>query len=483
MPLCAYQDRSARQDKTVIENAFLREYMPTASLECLKVYLYGLMQCQSGVGESTLSSFARALFLSEKQVRDAFSTLSELGLCAVEEQPAYSVSYLNIQNALPKEKGIYEYAEFNNTVQKLFAPRGVTATELNRIYDWVDVYGLSRDCIPLLIEYGRSKMQKVETKGVGAQLNYIDKIAQQWVDLSINTQEKAQRWIQEQGEWAEGLKRVLKGMGMNRQATAPERELYRKWREMGFDVEGILAGIGRLTGAYAPSFRRLDDVLSEFYRLGILTSQQIARQEKREQDCYEECKEALRAMGYKNPVPNATQLQAYESWKKAGVGQERILLACECCARDGEKGARYVEKRLEDWKNRGLKSNRAITKYEKERSQLDRDLRQAMEVLGSKKGRITDREREKYRSWMASGMDPDMLFYAAECAAGGENPYALLQYLMDQWQEKGIKSVKEAKQEQKKFAQQKPSARTAKGAAARQFEQRGDQPEGLFEHF
>ncbi|MDL2220682.1 hypothetical protein LJC55_03345 [Eubacteriales bacterium OttesenSCG-928-N14] len=50
MPMCAYATKQNKRDETFVENVFLRDYMPAASGSDIKVYLYGLMQCQSGVG-------------------------------------------------------------------------------------------------------------------------------------------------------------------------------------------------------------------------------------------------------------------------------------------------------------------------------------------------------------------------------------------------------------------------------------------------
>ena len=46
MPLCSYQQAPDRNDRTVVENIFLREFMPAAPEGAVKAYLYGLMQCQ-----------------------------------------------------------------------------------------------------------------------------------------------------------------------------------------------------------------------------------------------------------------------------------------------------------------------------------------------------------------------------------------------------------------------------------------------------
>ena len=73
MPLCSYQQAPDRNDRTVVENIFLREFMPAAPEGAVKAYLYGLMQCQQGTGAGSLSAFARAVALSETEVQDAFA--------------------------------------------------------------------------------------------------------------------------------------------------------------------------------------------------------------------------------------------------------------------------------------------------------------------------------------------------------------------------------------------------------------------------
>lgn len=81
MPLCSYQQAPDRNDRTVVENIFLREFMPAAPEGAVKAYLYGLMQCQQGTGAGSLSAFARAVALSETEVQDAFAYWQEKAWC------------------------------------------------------------------------------------------------------------------------------------------------------------------------------------------------------------------------------------------------------------------------------------------------------------------------------------------------------------------------------------------------------------------
>ena len=152
MPLCSYQQAPDRNDRTVVENIFLREFMPAAPEGAVKAYLYGLMQCQQGTGAGSLSAFARAVALSETEVQDAFAYWQEKGLVLVQTKPMFAVFYLDIHNALPQDGSVYTDSEYNREIQALFAPKAIQPAELARVYDWTDVFLIDRSAVPLLAQ-------------------------------------------------------------------------------------------------------------------------------------------------------------------------------------------------------------------------------------------------------------------------------------------------------------------------------------------
>ena len=180
MPLCSYQQAPDRNDRTVVENIFLREFMPAAPEGAVKAYLYGLMQCQQGTGAGSLSAFARDVALSETEVQDAFAYWQEKGLVLVQTKPMFAVFYLDIHNALPQDGSVYTDSEYNREIQALFAPKAIQPAELARVYDWTDVFLIDRSAVPLLIEYGQKKLKDLDKATARRQVSYIDKIARQW---------------------------------------------------------------------------------------------------------------------------------------------------------------------------------------------------------------------------------------------------------------------------------------------------------------
>lgn len=264
MPLCSYGQSRPQNDRTLVENIFIREFLPAAPDGFVKVYLYGLMQCQTNVGAGSLSSFARDLGCSETDVQDAFSYWQEKGLVVIQTKPMFAVFYQDVKNALPEDASVYTDAAYNAQLQTLFAPKIVNPAELVRIYDWTDVFSIEKEAVPLLVQYGQSKLSNLEKASARRQVSYMDKIARQWNEQGVRTAEDARAWLDLQQQQDSGLLSVLQRLGLRRSATAPERALYEKWQEQGFSLEAILAAADRTVSVRNPSFDTLDGILSDF---------------------------------------------------------------------------------------------------------------------------------------------------------------------------------------------------------------------------
>jgi hypothetical protein len=154
MPLCSFSKDSALMDVTPVENIFISEYMLGAPGDFVKVYLYGLMQCHyPAINNATLSSFASALGLDETHVRDAFRYWQRRGLLRVVSEDPLSVEYFSIKAQVFKGAmtasgaPVYQYAQLNKSLQELFAGRMFSVSDYQKIYDWIEVYGLNEPVV------------------------------------------------------------------------------------------------------------------------------------------------------------------------------------------------------------------------------------------------------------------------------------------------------------------------------------------------
>lgn len=441
MPLCCYRQTRSHNDRTVVENIFIREFLPAAPDGAVRVYLYGLMQCQSGTGASSLSSFARDLNCSETDVQDAFSYWQEKGLVLVQTKPMFAVFYLDVKNALPEDSAVYTDAAYNTQLQTLFAPKVVNPTELTRIYDWTDVFCIEKDAVPLLISYGQQKLDNLEKASARRQVSYMDKIARQWNEQGVRTVEDAHAWLEEQQNQASGLAAVLQRLGLRRSATAPERALYQKWQSLGFSPEAILAAADRTVAVRNPSFDTLDGILSDLDKQGLHQAADIDGDQSAAL-----CKEVLQALGLAAATPSASQLNNYREWAAAGNSHERILLACEICKLRRTLRFADVAATLASWQAHKLRGVKSIRSYEKKRSARIELMSQCFARMGDSRRKVDEADLQLAELWTEQWQLPEeIVFFAAECSHGAKSPYRMIKRLLETWHEQHIDSVSAAR--------------------------------------
>ncbi len=442
MPLCAFGDVRMRADHTQIENAFIRDFMPQASGDAVKVYLYGLMQCQHGFGESTVSAFASTLSLSERDVHDAFLYWQDCGLVRVSHSPSFSVLYQSAQHAMPLDTSLYTQSDLNAQLQSYFLPALLTPADMARIYEWADVFGIQMEAVVLLINYGRSKMPNVERATATRQLRYIDKIARQWADEGIRTPEQAEVWLQSQQHHQSGLSTLLNRLGLRRNPTQAERKLYQKWLAMGFTDQSILLAADRTVGIRNPSLDSIDNILAAFQQQGIQTHEQVVNENSEVL-----CKEALTALGMRQPTPSTSQLDTYRQWLKEGYHHEHILLACELCCDSNLRSLRDVEHCLLRWKQHNLQDGKSIRAYEALRAAHFAMMEQAFACMGMNR-RVLDADVDQYVTWIKDYKLPDeLILFAAESSHGANSPYRMMKKLLEDWHAAGIVSVSAARKQ------------------------------------
>ena len=74
MPLCSASAELVNSGYTVVDNAFIAEYMPQSPSGCAEIYLFGLYLCsQPNKQHNTMEVMCRALGLKEEDVINGFA--------------------------------------------------------------------------------------------------------------------------------------------------------------------------------------------------------------------------------------------------------------------------------------------------------------------------------------------------------------------------------------------------------------------------
>ena len=332
MALFSFDNRFGMFDVTPVENMFLQEYMPSASGDFIKVYLYGLMQCYHPVESASLETMARELRMELQQVENAYAYWERMGLVrrVSDNPPAYA--YINLKQIelshSQDDDGLYRYADFNNSLQALFgADRLLHPQDFQVVYGWLEEYRLPEEVVLMLVS------SLIRSRGKRFVFSKADAIARQWADQNIRTEADAEAWLRVSGERGDAIRQVYRKLGKRHAISEPDEKLYDKWtREWGFDQKTILAACDE-TVKGVPTFGYLNGILERMYQQGIRDERGL--QQEAEMDAA--VKEMLREAGMRTVSPNAASRSMLEGFLAEGFARETIVLAAQRVARKGGK--------------------------------------------------------------------------------------------------------------------------------------------------
>ena len=300
-------------DVTIVPNAFIDEFMPSANGAYVKVYLYLLRSLQSDGKEISISSIAdhldhtekdilRALHYWEKmnvlelklnvqkeitgiqlidiaksrnnnpsivnnKVIDDFDTeLDEIAVSIhTETKPAARKSYPAERIAeLVNHDGI----KYAMNIVEIYLDRPLKPMDVQLILYLYEELHFSPELIMYLYEYCVSKSKK--------NVAYIEAVALTWAEEGIDTEEKAREAT---ATYSEHFNAVNKAFGLNRAPGQIERQYITKWVEVfSFSDEIITEACNRtILRTQKPDFKYTDKILETWFKKGAKNKADIAR--------------------------------------------------------------------------------------------------------------------------------------------------------------------------------------------------------------
>lgn len=295
---------------TIVPNKFIEEYMPEASGEFVKVYLYLLHNIQSHASDCSISKIADLFNHTEKDIIRAIKYWERQGLMSIDYNPdktilgihfidfqnsdeGYdissaapvsgnaSVETLNSENskstidpmavkysnseAAKREFSLDEIKEFCKDPEvaemifiiETYLKHPLSSSDQNYVFYWLEELHFTPELIEYLVEYCISKGH--------SSLRYMDKVALSWAKEDITTVEQAKESaaIHSKAYYA-----VIKALGISgRNLADSEAALVNKWsREFGFDIDLIQEACKRtISATHQPSFEYTDSILTKWH--------------------------------------------------------------------------------------------------------------------------------------------------------------------------------------------------------------------------
>lgn len=451
---------------TAIPNAFFCEYMPAAPENHVKVYLYGYMCAHGGPQEEgdLLEDAARALNLTREEVERALRYWERCRLVERVKDTPPCYRFVSVQQAMAQRRQTPQDEAYENFAQAVYAAFGerrkLHGGETVLAYEWVEQLKLPAEVVLMLIQH------MIATRGVHFSFQAAQKLAVELSEQKVFTIEEAEAVFNRSEAAMKGARRVLSRLGLRRNPSMDEVDLYQKWTEQwGFEPEGILRAC-RETTKGSPTFGYLDKVLEGLYtRAGGKggAEAEVARQLEAAGDETARVRELLQALGVSMAVVDDGTRRVYRDLAAVG-GHDVALLAARQVARTRSAHTLdNVAMLLEAWKEKGLVTAEAVEAHLAEVRLLNARIRALMERAG-RSGGINQSNRELLRVWRDEWHMPDALVdLAADYARGMDKPMSYMNKLLDGWRAAGVATVEEARAEHERF-QAQASAQAGKPA-------------------
>ena len=461
MSMFGFDEQYAYYGVTPVDNQFILEYLPNATGDAVRVYLYGLMQCYHPQHAATLAQMARELSLTEDAVLTAYRHWERKGLVRriADNPPAFryvSIKQLTMTGgAVPVD---HEYEAFATAVYGLFGnDRRLHGAEMSRCYEWVEEMGLPAEVVLYLIR------EMIVQHGKTVAIKTIEKRAAMLAEEEVKSVEDAEVVLSRDKAVWDGSRAVIRRFGKRRAPSEDEQAMYRTWHvDWGFSQEDILAACAETTKG-EPTFAYLGGILSRLRAQQKITGVEAALRE--EKDAAAPLKALLKVMKLQNVTINEGTLAVYADMR-ALYPDNIILMAGKECAK---RGADFegVMTTLKNWKRNGLESAADVTRYMKQVDDANDFLLMLYEVLGvSVKPNAADRRLAK--KWLETyGYDMSFVTQCAAWAIGKEKPMLYLDAVLGSFHEKGISTMDAAMKERENYQQTLAAKQPAQTLPAR----------------
>lgn len=438
MSFCAFAGKDAMFGVTPVENMFILEYMPGATGDFVRVYLYGLMLCHHPEMDEGIDGMARALRIDTDTILSAYRYWEREGLVSrlTDTPPTYE--YLTLSSMTragePLDE-VYKYKNFNKELQNALPGLLLDSHEYRIANEWLDVLNLPEDVILFMVRAEVSKRGK-KLPAPRTLFKHLDETATLWANEGIYSIDQAEDYIRRTGAAAECARAVIKQFGQSRPATRDEISLAEKWiGEWNLTLDTVISGCSETVKSTVPSFAYLDKILST--RLSGESDSDDAR---------EKVKLLLSHLGTASR-PTQAHISAYRQFIESGFDFPAIEQAAILCGENNRRTFEDIQRKLDQWKKMGVTTLKEIEEERRIQKQYTEIALSIFERCGIDK-KVVKSDISQVRIWTAL-IELDAVLYAAECALGADAPMKYINKLIVSWSAKGIKTLEAA---QKEFA-------------------------------
>ena len=423
---CSYSSSVINDGSTLVDNAFINEFMPQAPAEFVKVYLYGLSLCTSPNQDyNTSDSAAAFLSVDEDDILSAYEYWQEMGIVQIICKRPLEVKYLPLKNrsgsSKIRTKG--KYTEFNKQVQDIISGRMIKPIEYNEYYYLIESVHFEPEALIMIIKYC------TVLKGENVGYAYISAVARSFASDNIKSTTAVEQKLLEQEKSTAEIKQVLDALGLKRAADIEERNQYLKWtNKFGFSHPVIIevakslkknGGVGKL-----------DNLLTKYYEQRLFTMQEIAEYSALRDQMFEIAKNISRNLGlYYQNLENVVETYVAQ-WLQKGYMADTLELISHYCFRYSYRSLESMNDVVNKFYKLGLITVEAINQYTSGIVIADQAIKEVLDACKLLRS-VTSSDRDFYKTWTSVwGFSQDAILLVAAKSVGTLGPISYMNKIL-----------------------------------------------------
>ncbi len=402
-----------RRAFTSVDNVFIRDYLPEANAEDVRIYLYGLSNAESE--DCSVESVAEKLQLTRQRVLDGFAYWAQKGLVSLSAVEPVTVTYLPVRAPEPAIIKVHaeKYKTFAEEAARIYPERVLMPNDLNTYIELMHTEKIEVNAMLLVMQYCK------DLGGGKTGTKYVCAVAKAWAQAGFATEKQVADHIAELENNNEQIRVLFETLGLKRAACVDDRQMYYRWVGDGFSQDAILTAAR--SRKKKGGMEKLDLYMEELKKANAMTAAEIA--------CYTENKEKIHNLAieicknlgvYYSNTENLTEVYILP-WIGRGFEPEALLRLSKYCFLRNVHTFDVMCQMVEKIAAIGLFTESEITSYVDRQIALDETVRKVYDVSGYV-GAITNRDRDAYKTWIEWGYDEETILAVAEHFAGTTFP-------------------------------------------------------------
>lgn len=427
--------RTDNQSFSLLSNLFIREYMPFAPDEYVKVYLCGLSLIG---GEYEISEIARILGVEEATVYEAFKYWQAQGIVNLIENEPPDVEYLTVRPAASviKKFNKEKYSGFNTQLHAMLPGRNFLPNEYNEFYTVIEAMHIEPEAFLTIIAYC------IRLKGEDIGINYIITVARNLASEGYKTFERVSEKLSELDFYDNDLISVLKALGSKKRPDHEDKQMFIKWtKTMGFTI-AVIMGVAKQTKK--GGMVKLDSLLTKYYENRLFSLEEIETYKQKREKLYDLTKRINKIIGvYYEQLDYIIETYTTK-WLGYGFDEETLITVADYCFKRNIRTLEGLDATISKFYRQGLVNLDSIGRFMSEAINVDTKIKRLLENCGTERN-VTSWDRDYFRTWTYTWkVDDALIDYAATLAKGKSNPISYMNSIIANFRALGIKTPEEA---------------------------------------